>query len=108
MESFFYAGSCLDAAQLRELLLRRYHTLDFMKDMDLWEFIELYNQARKKDQEERLYQQWCAMLPQFAEYMPFEEFYDDITGANIDRRPTETIIAEIKELHRQKGEGNGA
>lgn len=77
--------------------------MEFIKDMDLIEFIEFCNYARKKDQEDRLYQQWCAMLPQFAEYKSFEWFKDQMTGANIDMRSVDEIIADIEETHRKAG-----
>lgn len=104
MDYFFYAGSFFDAVELKELLLRRYHTLSFVDDMDIEEFVEFVKLAREKDMEDRLYQHWCAMLPQMAEYKAFGEFKDMMTGANLDLRPTSEIIKEIEELHKQKGD----
>lgn len=46
--------------------------------------------------------QWCGMLPSLVKYMSFDEFYDQMTGANIDLRPTEEIIKELEELHHGK------
>lgn len=65
-------------------------------------FIPFYRQAKKKDLEERIYMQWCGMLPSLVKYMSFDEFYDQMTGANIDLRPTEEIIKELEELHHVK------
>lgn len=75
--------------------------------MELDEFVRFINLAREKDFEDKLYQQWCAMLPQMNKYMAFGEFKDLMTGANIDMRPTEEIIAEIEALHEQKGGTDG-
>lgn len=72
--------------------------------MDITEFAEFVKMAKEKDQEERIYQQWCAMLPTMNEYKSFGEFKDILTGANLDLRPADVIIAEIEELHRKKGE----
>lgn len=108
MESFFWESSFLDEVEIKELLLRRYHTLAFIQEVDLFEFIDFVNLARKKDKEEKLYIQWCAMLPQFNQYVKFEEFMDMMTGSNIDMRPAEEIIKEIEELHAMKGGENGA
>lgn len=104
MEGFFYAGSFFDSVELKELLLRRYHSLSFINDMDITEFAEFVKFAKEKDREDRLFQQWCAMLPQMAEYKAFEDFRDILTGANLDLRPATVIIAEIEALHKQKGE----
>lgn len=83
-----------------ELLLRRYHTISFLEQMPVENFISFLNLAIKKELEDQLYLQWCAMLPQMGKYMTFSEFYDKLTGKNIDRRSTEDIIAEIEELHK--------
>lgn len=107
MESFFLTGSFFDSEELRELLLRRYHSLSFMDDMSLFEFVEFVNTAREKDLEEKLYMQWCGMLPTFEKYIAFSEFKDTMLGHHIDMRPAEEIIAEIDELHAKKGEVNG-
>lgn len=100
MEKFFSACGVIDETELTELLLRRYHTLEFIENMDLNSFCEFIIMARKKDYEDRLYMQWCGMLPRFEKYMPWNEFYDKMTGANIDLRPTDEIISEIEELHK--------
>lgn len=107
MEKFFLCGSFFEGVELKELLLRRYHSLDFVNDMELMEFLEFIQLAREKDLEERLYQQWCAMLPEFAEYIVFEEFKDMMTGKKVDMRPAEEIMDEIKTLHAKEGENNG-
>lgn len=108
MEKFFLCGSFFEGVELKELLLRRYHSLDFVNDMELMEFLEFIQLAREKDLEERLYQQWCAMLPEFAEYIVFGEFKDMMTGKKVDMRPKEEIMEEIKTLHATKeGENNG-
>lgn len=79
-----------------------------MKDMDLDEMIRFLNLAIQKDQEEKLYMQWCAMLPQMSKYMTFTEFSDHMTGRNIDMRDTETILKEIEELHKKEQTKHGS
>lgn len=90
------------------MLIRRYHSFDFIGTLEISEFTEFCIYAREKDIEDRLYIQWCAMLPQFAEYMGFGEFKEVMTGKNVDMRPAEVIIREIEELHREKGKEYGA
>ena len=108
MESFFLTVSQIDSIELKELLIRRYHSLDFIKDMELMEFLQFINLARKKENEDKLWQQWCGMLPQFSKYTTFNEFKDSMSGANIDMRKTDVIIKEIEDIHRKKEEGNGS
>lgn len=99
MEGFFQAGSFFDETELKELLLRRYHSLDFIKDFSPEGFIEFVCLAQKKEKEDRIYQQWCAMLPTFSRWIEFGEFREMMTGENIDLRPADEIINEIKTLH---------
>lgn len=74
--------------------------------MDIMDFLLFCSIAIEKDKEERIHQEWCAMLPQFMRYVPFREFYDMETGANIDWRPAEVIMAEIDAMHKG-GESGG-
>ncbi len=72
--------------------------------MDLAEFIEFVNLARKKEEEDRLHREWCAMYPRFKKHISFGEYVDMVTGRNIDTRPASVIMKEIEELHRKEGE----
>lgn len=103
VESFFYTSSQVDPIELKEFLLHRYHSIDFLNNMDLVEFIDFIKLAKSREKEEKLYIQWCNMLPTMVKYMTFDEFMDTMTCRNVDTRPTDVIIAEIEELHRQKG-----
>ncbi len=75
-----------------------------MNDMTVQEFSDFYKVAQEKEKEDKLYLQWCAMLPQMSKYMKFSDFYDHMTGRNIDTRSTEVILAEIEEIHRKAKE----
>lgn len=101
MEGFFYSCSFFDSEELRELLLRRYHQLDFIKDMELIEFIDFVKVARARDQKEWIHAEWCASYMGLKpEYRDFEAYYALRTGANIDTRSTEDIVREIEEAHK--------
>lgn len=53
---------------------------------------------------ERLYAQWLAYLPmliQANKFMSFSQFKDEMTGANIDMRPAEEILAEVEEIRKR-------
>lgn len=65
----------------------------------------------EKDREERIFQQWVAQLPMMAfsgKPISFADYKDRVTGANIDRRPTAEILAELDDLERELQEGGGA
>lgn len=68
-----------------------------MNDMDVLTFCGFLKKAREKELEEKLYLQWCAMLPTFSKFISFNEFMDKATGRNIDRRDADEIIAEINQ-----------
>lgn len=101
MESFFLAGGTVDEIELKELLYRRYHTLEMVNTMEFMEFIDFVVFAKEKDSEEKIYMQWCAMLPSLNQYMSFSAFKEKLTGSNIDMRPAAEIISEIEALHRK-------
>lgn len=64
----------------------------------------------EKDREERIFQQWVAQLPAMAisgKHVSFADYKNKVTGANIDRRSTAEILAELDELERELQEGGG-
>lgn len=77
-----------------------------METMDVEIFVKFYQKAIDKDREEKIYIQWCAMLPQMSKYMAFNEFMDKVTGRNIDQRPTEVILQELEELKKERENGS--
>lgn len=76
--------------------------------MDVSRFIDFVLMAKVQERREQIQRQWTAMLPlmsiQYLKYMPFEEYYEKCTGANIDLRPVDEIIADIEETHRKAHE----
>lgn len=100
MASFFSVGSQLDEVKLKDLLLHRYHTLDF--DLEIMDFCELVMLAIEEENKAKKRQEWLALLPVMItmdKYKSFEEYYDLITGKNIDMRSTVDIIADIDSAH---------
>lgn len=103
MEGFFFTSSFYNGEELRELLLRRYHSTNFINEMNIIEFVDFMNVVREKEQEEQIFKQWCACMPPLNKYMGFDEFKEMMTGSYLDMRPTEEIITEIEELHKRAG-----
>lgn len=108
MERFFSIGCQIDEIEIKELLLKRYHSLDFIKGMELDEFCEFLILAINNEKKDKTYLQYLALLPllvQSGKYMSFEKFYDEFTGANIDWRPTSEILKEVEEIERRRDNG---
>lgn len=65
----------------------------------------------EKDRDDRIFQQWVAQLPVMAysgKPISFADYKDRVTGANIDRRSTAEILAELDDIERELQEGGGA
>jgi hypothetical protein len=80
--------------------------MNYVMSLPVGEFCELIVCAADKIQEEKIWQQWIAVLPfmylKQLKFMPFRDFYDVLTGANIDRRPEKEIIQDILDAHGMK------
>lgn len=105
MARFFLIGSQITEIEIKELLLRRYHSLNFIKDMTLDEFAEFLCLAITNEKKDKIYLQYLSMLPllmRTGKYMTFEKFYDEFTGANIDLRSADEILKEAEEIQRKQ------
>lgn len=93
------------------MLLHRYHNIDYVLQTDVETGLALIRLAREKDREERIFQQWVAQLPLMAftgEVTTFADYKARVTGANIDLRSTEDILAELDEAERLLLEGGSS
>lgn len=82
-------------------MLRRYHNIEFVLQLNLETGIALIEKALEKERDERLHRQWTAQLPVMAftgEVMSFADYKDMATGKNIDFRPTAVIEQELDEV----------
>lgn len=84
--------------------------MDYILQMEVETFIEMIEIAMEKEQEEIAHKQWCSMLPFMSlgmlEYISFQEYFEKLSGKNVDLRPASEIIAEIEELHQKGGRAN--
>ena len=57
----------------------------------------------EKDRDDRIFQQWVAQLPWMDKenFTSFADYKDMVTGANIDRRSTAEILADLDDVERQ-------
>lgn len=73
--------------------------------------LALIVKAMEKDRDGRIFQQWVAQLPVMAysgQHISFADYKNRVTGANIDRRSTAEILAELADVERELQEGGGA
>lgn len=108
MEIFFLIGCQVNEIELKELLLRKYNRYDF-SEMKFDEFVEFIVLAIKNDRKEKVREEYLALLPhmvQSGHYMTFDAFYDEVTGVNIDWRPSESIIKEAEEIQARFSHGS--
>lgn len=93
------------------MLLHRYHNIEYVLQLDADIGLDLIKKALEKNREERIFQQWVAQLPVMAYTgvnVSFEDYKDRVTGANIDRRSTAEILADVEEAERELQEGGTA
>lgn len=82
-------------------MLRRYHDINYVLQLDLELGLPLIRYAREQQQDERLHRQWVAQLPVMAltgVEVSFADYKKTATGANIDRRPLAVIEQELDEV----------
>lgn len=106
MEEFFYIGCQIDEVKLMDLILRRYHSFECMDILSVEKFCELIILALEQEKRAEYRAEWLVLLPSMisqGKYMSFDDYYDTVTGKNIDMRPAEEIIAEIDKLHAEAG-----
>lgn len=96
------------------MLLHRYHNIEYVLQMDADIGAPLILKAMDQEREERIFQQWVAQLPIMAYTgvnVSFADYKDRVTGANIDRRSTAELLAELDDVERElqeRGDANGS
>lgn len=72
-------------------------------NLPVLEYLNFVTGMIEKDRDDYYYKQWCAILPlmhmKYIKFISFNDYKDRVTGKDLDLRDTDTIIAEIKELH---------
>jgi len=87
------------------LLLSLYHNMDFVMKMDLFDGLKLYEKAREKRSEERLYQAWVSLYPHFSKdnFVSWEDYRDRHNQMKIPivKKSAAELIAEAADIKRQ-------
>lgn len=92
-------------------MLHRYHNIEFILQLDADTGVPLILKAQEQEREDRIFQQWTAQLPIMAYTgvdVSFADYKNRVTGANIDRRSTAEILAELDDVERELLEGGGS
>ena len=100
MEGFFQTCFGIDEEEIIDLLLSRYNSIDYILKMDIESAERLIEKAREKEKEKRIFAQWVVQLPHMTKetFLSFDEYFDKVTGRNIDKRSTSECMAEIEEI----------
>jgi hypothetical protein len=85
------------------LLLHRYHNIDYILQLDADTGCALITKALEQERDDRIFQQWVVQLPLMDKdnFVSFADYKDKVTGANIDRRSTAEILAELDEVEKE-------
>jgi hypothetical protein len=78
-----------------------------MKVLSVEQFFRLIITALEEESREKIRQELLHLLPMMvigSHYMTFDQYYDTVTGANVDMRPVDEIIAEIDRKHAEAEE----
>lgn len=70
-------------------------------DLDLQLGLQVIRKAEDNQRDERIFQQWVAQLPFMGladAFVPYAEYRDQVSGQNLDLRPTAEIMAELDEV----------
>lgn len=91
------------------MLLHRYHNIEYILQLDADIGCPLVIKAIEQERDDRIFQQWVVQLPLMGSdgYMSFTDYKARVTGANIDRRSTAEILAELDEAERELNGGGG-
>lgn len=84
-----------------DLLLHRYQNIEYVLSLDLSTFMRLILKAIEKERDERIFTQWVVQLPNMTKenYKSFDDYKAHVLGLDIDRRPTEEILRDLRENH---------
>lgn len=88
---------------LYDLILRRYGSTEALEALPVALGTDLIIKAQEEDVKERIRDEWVALLPWMQsghiKLIQYDDYLDQRTGRNIDRRSDAEIIAELEKLH---------
>lgn len=104
----FFSVACFtdEESEVIDKLASRYGwTPGEIAALDVVTLQKMLKKALEGERRREAREQWVAMLPLMvkkeAKFIEFEEYYEQITGKNIDMRTDEEILAEVAEVRAQ-------
>lgn len=106
MEKFFSLGGRYSEEELVDLIYSRYHSVEFMREMEPETLVRLIDLAEEKEEKKKHYLAWATQLPYMdsESYISFNDYHDRMTLKNVDFRPASEIEAEIELIEQKLGE----
>lgn len=104
MERFFQIFAVADEIEVYDIL---YHRYGCIPDIGFAPLCSLIKKAKEENKKERIYRAWLAHIPAMENgsipAQEFQEYYEHVTGKDIDTRPEEEILAEVREIRKEMG-----
>lgn len=104
MEGFFQLIAVDSEIEVYDLL---YHRYGCIPDIGFAPLCCLIEKAKEENKREELYRAWLAHIPAMQNgsipMQSFKEYYDHCTGKDIDTRPEEEILAEVRAIRKEMG-----
>ena len=108
MARFFRLSGEVGRLNSVDTLLHRYpQGLEILK-LSPRESITYIRACAEGELDDRIFELWLAFVPNMRKetYVGYSDFKDSLTGANIDQRPTDEILAEAEEIKRRFADGS--
>jgi hypothetical protein len=100
VESFFQICGSFDAIEIKELLLYRYHNIEYILNLDLAEGIEFIEKAKEEKDLQKFWQMYLVKFQWMGpdDYIPFDDYLSQIKGKNISTVSKEEALAKAEEI----------
>ena len=103
MERFFSLSRGRTEIDILDLIAERYGwTIQQIMETDADLFTGLVVRAINEKRRREAREEWLAALPfmylKWLKFVSFKDFYESATGANIDLRPSDQILAEVEQI----------
>ena len=107
MEGFFYiiSGTNEEDAVIDRLATRYGWTVPEILDLDAVYLYRMDRKAKEGKNRDDAYQAWLVQLPfmirKETKYVSFSDYWDRVSGKNLDLRPDAEILAEVAAIREE-------
>ena len=82
-------------------------TVPQIEALSVMDLAEIFKKVQEMQKRSDVYAEWTVLQPfmiiKWMNFMPFEEYYNARTGADIDMRPASEILAEAEDIQKHTG-----